>query len=127
MSFPRPAAACGFTLVEVLVALAVLAIALGAAIRGAALAADNAAHLRDKTFAHWVAMNQIGEHQLAQTWPAVGEREGVERLAGRDWRWRRRVEPTDDPWMRRLTVRAGPAEGEFIVKLVAFLPRSGAA
>ena len=47
----------GFTLVEVLVALSVIAIALAAVLKGASEGASSARYLRDKTLAHWVAMN----------------------------------------------------------------------
>lgn len=118
----------GFTLIEVLVALAVLAVALGALIRTAGDAAANAGHLRDKTLAHWVAMNRIAEQQLAPTWPSVGERGGETEMAGREWHWEEVVEATEDADMRRLTVHVGHADGEdSLVKLIAYLPHRVAA
>ena len=48
----------GFTLLEVLVALAILAISLAVLLKISAQNANNAAYLRDKTFAHWIALNQ---------------------------------------------------------------------
>ena len=123
----------GFTLIEVLVALAVLAIALGALIRGGTSTAANAAYLSDKTFAHWVGLNLIAEQQLEASWPAVGKRKGDTELAGREWNWERSVESTEDGDMRRLTVQVGRreiADGtatvNAMITLVAYLPRPAA-
>ncbi len=54
----------GFTLLEVLVALAVLAIAMAALIKTGGENTRSAAYLRDKTLAQWVAMNVIAEQRL---------------------------------------------------------------
>jgi general secretion pathway protein I len=115
----------GFTLVEVLVALAVLAIALGAMIRGAGSSADNAAHLRDKSFAHWVALNRIAEIRLTGNWPSLGESNGTTEMAGREWQWQSIIEGTPDADMRRLVVRVGAAveKDQYLVDRVAYLTR----
>ncbi len=114
----------GFTLIEVLVALAVTAIALGALIRGGAGTASNADHLRNKTFAHWVAMNQVAGRRLDPDWPATGRSDGTAQMAGRRWYWEQVVAGTQDPDIRRLTVRvAAAAEAEPLMGLVAFVPR----
>lgn len=116
----------GFTLLEVLVALAVLAIALGAVIRLAASAADNATYLRDRTLAGWVAANRINElllePVLADNVPARGERP----MAGRDWHWDLTVLSTDDPSLVRLEVAVrAAAGGPELVRLVAFHSHGG--
>lgn len=78
----------GFTLLEVLVALAVLALALGAGIKAAGSNIDNAAYLRDRTLAHWVAMNKLTEMQVFNKFPAKGSTEhGSLLLAGSEWYW----------------------------------------
>ncbi|ABI57729.1 type II secretion system minor pseudopilin GspI [Alkalilimnicola ehrlichii MLHE-1] len=84
----------GFTLLEVLVALAILATALGAAVKVASENAANAAYLRDRTHAHWVAANQLNRFQARlEALPESGPAEGVERLGGRDWHWRATMAP----------------------------------
>jgi general secretion pathway protein I len=116
----------GFTLIEVLVALTVLAVALGALVKAGSGHAANAAYLRDKVFAHWVAVNAITELQLEADWPAPGERSGNAELGGREWRWRGRVEETFDADVRRVTVSVGDAGGRrdaSLVTRVGFLPR----
>lgn len=115
-------APAGFTLLEVLVALAVLAIALGAIISAATQSINTVATLRDQTFASWVALNQVNERLLdPKPWPEEGFRTGSAELAHRAWRWEARFSKTDDPDLRRLdlTVRAGE-NGPELSKLIAF-------
>jgi general secretion pathway protein I len=112
----------GFTLLEVLVALAVLAIAMGAIIGAATQSINTVATLRDRTFAGWVARNQVNALLLdSEPWPEEGSRKGNAELANRNWRWEARFSKTDDPDLRRLelTVRAGEAGAE-LGKLIAF-------
>jgi len=92
----------GFTLVEVLVAVAVLALALGAVITGMARFTSNAAYLRQKTIAVWVAHNRLTEIALQKTWPDIGKSNGDAEMAGVKWRWRVEVKKTDDENLRRV-------------------------
>lgn len=94
----------GFTLMEVLVALAVLAIALGAIIKAAGEGATNIGRLRDQTLASWVALNRINATLLDGEWPAEGRSGGVTEMAGREWRWEMTVSTTADEDLRRLDV-----------------------
>jgi len=84
----------GFTLLEVLIALGVLAIALGAITQTIGNATSNVAYLRDKTFAHWVAMNQVAELQARQEFPSIGIEKGSEVMANHEWYWQRDVNKT---------------------------------
>ena len=86
----------GFTLLEVLVALTILAIALAAIIGAASNQALNTTHLRDKTFAHWVAMNKIAEMQMSAEWPAKGKVRGEQEMGLHEWHWVRTVTETPD-------------------------------
>lgn len=94
----------GFTLLEVLVALAILAIALGASIKAASESAGNAAYLRDRTLAGWVARNQVNQLLLDAEWPGVGSRQGSSRMGDREWPWRIQISATADEDIRRLDV-----------------------
>lgn len=113
----------GFTLLEVMVALAVLAIALGAALQTAATGSRQLAELETRTVASWVAQNVAAELQLAQSWPPVGTRQGVQSQFDREWAWQVRIEATADPDLRRLEIRVQPREGEGTSRLLAALPR----
>jgi len=87
----------GFTLLEVLVALGVLAIALGAIIQSISQTTSNAGYLRDKTFAHWVAMNQVAELQAQKAFPNLGTDQGSQFLANHEWFWKQTVEEVPFP------------------------------
>ena len=62
----------GFTLIEVLVALTVIAIALGALIKASGNHANNAGYIKQKTLGHYVAMNEIALIQTQGKWPDLG-------------------------------------------------------
>lgn len=95
----------GFTLIEVIIAVAVLAAAMGAIISGMARYADNAAYLREKTVALWVAHNRLSELQLEPGWPDTGKSDGVVEMAGVEWRWFMTVLETPDDKVRRVDIR----------------------
>jgi general secretion pathway protein I len=95
----------GFTLLEVLVALAVIAFALASLIKVTGGGAANAAYLRDKTFAHWVAENRLAQMSTRKNfWPSTGTDDGEMEMAGREWFWTTRVKDTPDRDMRRIDV-----------------------
>jgi general secretion pathway protein I len=100
----------GFTLLEVLVALAILAIALAASVRAAGQQASAHEILRDGSYARWVAANLIAETRLNEPFPAPGTREGQSRMAGRIWRWRLVVSDTPDGDIRRLDAAVFPGD-----------------
>jgi general secretion pathway protein I len=112
----------GFTLLEVLVALAILAVALAAAIKVSTENAENAGYLRDKTLAHWVAMNVLTEIQVRGDWLDVGKKEGSAMMADREWYWIVKVSETVDDELRRLDVQVYSHEDEAAVAvLVGFV------
>ncbi|HVB84676.1 MAG TPA: type II secretion system minor pseudopilin GspI [Rhodanobacteraceae bacterium] len=104
------AKAHGFTLLEVMVALLIVALGLAAAVQLTTLAADNARALSRRTEADWVAMNQLGAMHLAGAWPADGSTQGHSLMAGRNWYWRQQVQGAPVPNLREVVieVRATP-------------------
>lgn len=100
----------GFTLLEILIALAVLALAMGAVIRATSDYTANQSHLRDRTLATWVARDVLAEFQLRKDWPAVGEQKDTKEMGGREWRWLARTSQTDEKELRRLDVEVTPAD-----------------
>lgn len=113
----------GFTLVEVLVALVVLAIALAAIMRAMAQAIDTTASLREHDVALWVAQNRYAEHQMRRDWPAVDTTDGEAEMGGKKWFWREQISTTPEPRMRRIeiTVRRFSDGKSFQAKLVGYL------
>ncbi len=114
----------GFTLLEILVAMAVLAIALAAVVGSTSQHVNNLNRLYERTVAEWVAMNQITAWQLQGEWPAVGTREGDIEMAKREWHWRITISNTDDDSIRRLDIDvSGQADAEPVSHLIAYLGR----
>lgn len=114
----------GFTLVEVLVAVAVLAIALSAVIGAMAQQANNAGYLRQKTLALWVAHNRLTEFQLEAERPGTGRTNGKSEMSGAEWVWRAQIARTEDPYLNRIDIEVfGPGEEDSaLASLTGFLP-----
>jgi len=93
-----------FTLIEVLVALAVVAVALAAGMRALAQTADGATSLKMRTLALWVAENRLAQAQLADPWPASGTTRGEETQAGARLAWSQTVTDTPNPAFRRIEI-----------------------
>lgn len=106
----RSESARGFTLLEVLVALAVLALAMAALVRTASQETRSLADERERTLAQWVAANAIAETRLATPLPSSGERSGEVEMGGRRWRWDLRISMATDDGIRRLDVVVRPAQ-----------------
>jgi general secretion pathway protein I len=113
----------GFTLLEVLVALAVLAIALAAVIKVGSHYAENTIYLRNKTLAHWVAMNVLTDLQVQDKWPDLGKQEGSVMMAEQKWYWVVNIEETPDKDLRRLEVQVyyGRQDKEPVTTLAGFM------
>ena len=78
-----------FTLIEVLIALMIIAIALTAAVRTTHESIRATEHVRDVTIAHWVAMNVISEIQIGQLKPsnATDSLQGKSEMLNQTWSW----------------------------------------
>ncbi len=121
-SQPRAAHARGFTLIEVLVALAVIAVALAALVKAAGTFTSDTGYLRDKTLAQWVALNKAAEYQTGLTKATTSS--GTEKMGGHEWYWDAATEPTDDSYVLRLriAVRAQRDARSPTATVVTFLP-----
>jgi general secretion pathway protein I len=113
----------GFTLLEILIALAILAIALSSIISVASNQTVNVTYLRDKTLAHWVAMNQMTELQIANKWPATGKKKGKVKMGGHEWHWQRVITKTPDDRVRQVEIRVfrNKDDESSVTRLVSFL------
>ncbi|MGQ7958731.1 type II secretion system minor pseudopilin GspI [Pseudomonas sp. SP16.1] len=94
----------GFTLLEVLVALAIFALVAASVLTASARSLQTAAQLEAKTLAMWVADNRLSELQLAETPPSDGRDQGRVEFAGRRWLWQSEIQATSEPAMRRVTL-----------------------
>jgi type II secretion system protein I len=97
----------GFTLLEVLVALVIVAFGMSAVMAALSSSAGNIGALRTRTFAEWVAMNQIADARLNFNAPKTGSTEGdVKDFGGADWHWRQDVVAVEMiPGMLEIAVR----------------------
>lgn len=122
---PASRRARGFTLIEVLIALAFLALAMSAIIATVGVSIRNAGELQDKTFAHWVAMNEMTTLRLAPVWPAIGTQKGNAEMAGQKWDWQAVVSSTQDPDLLRVDIDVSNAlsPGTASASLVGFIGR----
>ena len=94
----------GFTLIEVLAALVIVALGMLGVIEAVTQNARNGTYLRDRTIAHWVAMNIVTSQRLQPSPPAVAESSDEVEMAGQRWRWKLTVSQTQVQSLRRLDV-----------------------
>src|SRR4249920_3720009 len=94
----------GFTLIEILVALAIVAVALAAGMRSVAQSSDVATILKHRTLALWVAQNRLAAAQLASPWPELGARDGTAEQAGARFVWQENVSGTPNPGFRKIEI-----------------------
>jgi general secretion pathway protein I len=92
----------GFTLIEVLVALGIVAIALVAGLQATAALTSNAQRQSDVLLAHLCAENELGRLRLAKQFPAVGESDVACEQGGQPFRVHLKVSPTPNPSFRRV-------------------------
>ena len=113
MKQPRPARpSCGgLTLIEVLVALAVVAITLAAGLKAAGSLASNTDRFADVMAAQWCADNQLTSLKLSKQFPGVGDSDFTCDQAGRSYAGKLIVRPTPNPNFRRVDTRIANESG----------------
>ena len=122
MKFHHHINKAGFTLIEVLIALLIVALTMSAAYKAVASSSRNQRHLEERTLANWVAENEMAKLQLGMLQPTTGNTSGEQRLGGRAWLWQRQISVAADPALRRVTLsvtadgNSGPS-----ATLVAFI------
>ena len=117
----RPRAA-GFTLIEVLVALAIVAVALSAGIKAAGALVNNAQRLADVSAAQWCADNELAGMKLGRNTPGVGDLEFQCSELGRAYPGRLVVRPTPNPNFRRVDAVMTDEAGVPLLTLSTVLP-----
>jgi len=123
MPISVPGASRGFTLLEVLVALAIVSVALMAALRAAGQGTSAAGELRLRLLAGWVAENRLAEHRARGDWPPPGIGRGTQAQGGVEFAWREEVIATPHPAFRRVDVfvSAPAQESRTLARLTGFL------
>ncbi|MFU8822395.1 MAG: type II secretion system minor pseudopilin GspI [Gammaproteobacteria bacterium] len=92
----------GFTLLEVMVALAIVSIGLIAVFNGIIQMAHSTSTLRERALADWIAMNMISQIRISGDFPDVGRFDGSTEFAGREWRWEADISETGVTDLRRI-------------------------
>jgi len=92
----------GFTLLEVMVALAIVSIGLIAVFNGIIQMAHSTSTLRERALADWIAMNMISQIRISGDFPDVGSFDGSTEFAGREWRWEANISETGVTDLRRI-------------------------
>ena len=102
----------GFTLIEVLVALAIITISLAAAMRATSAAVTNSGEMQDRTLARWVGRNELARLQTQLSLPAPGRISGEVTQGDIGFSWDASVETTPNPNFRRVEILVRRQSGE---------------
>ncbi len=115
----------GFTLIEVMVALAIIAISLAALISTSGSQANSASYLKQKSFAHWVAMNEMTQLQVEKSFPDLGDKKGSTDMAGHTWYWIRSTIATEDKDARQVEFKVFADEDhqQNLTRLIGYASR----
>jgi len=112
-----------FTLLETLVALAILAVALAAALRATGVSTSHVDELRTRLLADWVAQNRFALHVARGDYPNAGSQDGEETEGGVRLLWHEEVSSTPNPAFRRMEITVfAPEDPKHVLrKLIGFL------
>lgn len=120
---PPRALRAGFTLIEVLVALVIVAIALGAGIKAAGALTNNAERLTEVSAGQWCAENLLTELRLTQQFPDIGETQFACEQLGRTYAGRLKVSATPNPNFRRVEAFVSTERGVPVLSLSTIMGR----
>jgi general secretion pathway protein I len=123
MTITPPAPRRGFTLLEVMVALAIVAIALGAGLRAAGALTDNADRLAQVMAAQWCADNQLTTLRLSRVFPGPGESDFACEQLGRSYRGKLVTRPTPNPSFNRVDAVMSDEAGRPLLTLSTVIGR----
>lgn len=108
----------GFTLIEVMVALVIAALALVAVTASISQMVDAGMAMRDRTYASWIAQNRIAELRLENTEPEVSESSGEVEFAGIEWAWTATISETGVEFLYRADVEVSFAGSNDVIRTV---------
>ena len=108
----------GFTLIEVMVALTIVALSLTAIAATMNQMIDAANTMRDRTFANWVAQNKIAELRLENVKPEVSSSSGEVDFGNGQWEWRTVVSETGVEDFYRVDVSVSHVGSDYVIRTV---------
>jgi len=113
-----------FTLLEVMVALVVISVTMGAIISSAGSSAAVASRLKEKTVANWVAQNKIALYRAKKIWTtSTSNQNGKVEMLDLEWHWQMKVDKTDDPLLRRIDVDVYLVKDDIISRATGFVAK----
>jgi len=114
----------GFTLIEVLIALAIVGVALPALMLRVQSVSENVGYIEEKSFAYWVAQNKMEEilidYRIKKQFPKTKLHDEIE-FAGREWYWEVEAETTAMDRMYRIVVKVGDDEDNILASIPGFV------
>ncbi len=119
----RPKNTAGFTLLETLIAMAVVAIAMAALWKGLGQGQTVSQALPERVMARWVAQNHVTLKQVMAEWPEPGNTSGSDSMGGRMWYWQEQITNTTVQDMKRITISVGTSPESLLVTLEGYLHR----
>jgi general secretion pathway protein I len=113
----------GFTLLEVLIAMAIFGYAAVSLVAGISKYQRTQMTSSQRTIAHWVAMNRLAETRLEKKWPNVGVTRGSDKMANVNWYWLQTVTKTTEKNLRQVVVEVRLLEDDelFTSKFTGFI------
>ena len=114
----------GFTILEVIVALALLATAGVAVVQSSAVHINSQDRLKNHIFATWVASNRLNQLQLDKEWPIKNGHKGDMELAGHTWYWQQKVVKTafgDEMVAVRIEVYSDESYKQFVTEQMTYM------
>jgi len=108
----------GFTLIEVMVALAIAGLSLAAVAASVSQMVDAGSAMQERTYASWIAQNTITELRLSNELPEVSSTSGEVFYASIEWEWRATVSETGVENLFRVDVEVSYAGSDDIIRTV---------
>ena len=107
--------ALGFTLLEVLIALAIVSIGVLATLRAVGMVTTSVDELRNRQLADWAAQNRLAELRAQGLFPGIGVNAREVTQGGQRFRVREEIKTTPNPLFRRVDIRVFANGGEHAV------------
>lgn len=106
-------------------ALTIIAIALTALLSTSGAQANSVTYLKQKTLAHWVAMNELTQLRILGTLPDTGNKKGSTEMANHEWHWLRSTKKTEQANTRQITytVFADKEQTKNIASIIGYVTR----
>jgi len=111
----------GFTLVEILVALTILAITMGAYLSQLDTQVAQTHTIRNRTLAHWAGQNHLAKLRIENQWPGLGTQSFITIQGQQEWQIQQDVGATPNAQIKRVELRMFAADGEFSGSLVGYV------